>query len=623
MKKGDDMMTESMTRNALSSHDPGDGAMNLTIDATASFTIAFTLTEPLASGTLVRVRGDKHVLFTMFRLDAMQAEQTAEPLQVVHRHSQEEMHANWFLYARLKSMAVVEVASSLPVGAVLVAQITPVHAPISAPGMEGTWHLEQIAHRQDTEGRVISAPIAVRFTGGETDRIEVQQTVDGRLIPRHLDAFGYPAVLREDDPIAEQTALGNAGGRFHVRTKQGFEAISQARPFAMDGTPIFFGDMHWHSEFSDGQQTLDASFRNARDRLGLDFAGPGDHVGDSGRFGDQPYARQAERCREFEIPGVFSVLPSCELSFRHGHVNLITESYELMGDILAQFPDKVRPAVEAQPHRFPWEAVRSLCPAGRAILSPAHPGIDSGTVTNPDDKRLVWYSINWPREVDGEVIRSVEIMREGVSSETEEMETDWPSSVARHGGSVRTALARGYRLGFSGRSDSHQGWPGRAGLTAVQATENSLPAIFKALYERRCYATSGARIVADVTLNGHPMGSEVKLAPSDSRVFRIVIHGTAPLAQVQIVSAGVIVADLPTDPAAMDFVAEWVDERPGRFLENIDYYVRARQVDGHTLWLSPFWVDLPPLADLPDRVAQGTMPQATTLRSRNHPHRVD
>ncbi len=89
------------------------------------------------------------------------------------------------------------------------------------------------------------------------------------------------------------------------------------------------------------------------------------------------------------------------------------------------------------------------------------------------------------------------------------------------------------------------------------------------------------------------MGSDVKLAPCDRREFRIVIHGTAPLAQVQIVSAGVIVADLPTDPVAMDFVAEWVDERPGRFLENIDYYVRARQVDGHCLWLSPFWVDLP------------------------------
>jgi hypothetical protein len=46
-------------------------------------------------------------------------------------------------------------------------------------------------------------------------------------------------------------------------------------------------------------------------------------------------------------------------------------------------------------------------------------------------------------------------------------------------------------------------------------------------------------------------------------------------------------------PDRLDFEAEWVDERPGRPLEDAWYYVRARQTDGHCAWLSRFRVDLP------------------------------
>ena len=41
-----------------------------------------------------------------------------------------------------------------------------------------------------------------------------------------------------------------------------------------------------------------------------------------------------------------------------------------------------------------------------------------------------------------------------------------------------------------------------------------------------------------------------------------------------------------------DFDVTWMDDRPGRPLRDVSYYVRVRQVDGHCAWLSPFWVDL-------------------------------
>jgi hypothetical protein len=116
--------------------------------------------------------------------------------------------------------------------------------------------------------------------------------------------------------------------------------------------------------------------------------------------------------------------------------------------------------------------------------------------------------------------------------------------------------------------------------------------LFRALHARRCYATTGARIVADVTLNGAPMGSELRLQPGTERRLRVKIRGTAPLECVQVIHCGHLLAELPVAADSPDLDAEWVDERPGRPLQDVYYYVRARQHDGECLWTSPFWIDL-------------------------------
>jgi hypothetical protein len=89
------------------------------------------------------------------------------------------------------------------------------------------------------------------------------------------------------------------------------------------------------------------------------------------------------------------------------------------------------------------------------------------------------------------------------------------------------------------------------------------------------------------------MGSEVVQAPGEPRIFEILVRGTAPLACVQVVSCGAVLADLPVEPESPDLDVTWTDERPGRPLGDVYYYVRARQVDGHCIWLSPIWFDLP------------------------------
>ena len=108
---------------------------------------------------------------------------------------------------------------------------------------------------------------------------------------------------------------------------------------------------------------------------------------------------------------------------------------------------------------------------------------------------------------------------------------------------AREALERGMRVAFIGGSDDHSGRPGwsaatlahhgvRGGLTAYLANDLTREDIWEALKARRCYGTSGPRIIVDVTVDGHPMGSEPNLTSTPEIAVRVL--GTAPLDTIEL-----------------------------------------------------------------------------------------
>ena len=81
------------------------------------------------------------------------------------------------------------------------------------------------------------------------------------------------------------------------------------------------------------------------------------------------------------------------------------------------------------------------------------------------------------------------------------------------------SLRRGYKVGCVAGSDDHKGRPGASypgsssfgvygGLTGIYAEELTREAIWNALKNRRCYATTGQRIFLKVLADGHWMGDE-------------------------------------------------------------------------------------------------------------------
>jgi hypothetical protein len=109
---------------------------------------------------------------------------------------------------------------------------------------------------------------------------------------------------------------------------------------------------------------------------------------------------------------------------------------------------------------------------------------------------------------------------------------------------LEDALSRGYEVGFVGGSDGYTGRPGgeypghlerrfaKGGLTGLYAEDLSLESILEALKARRCYATTGERIITKLSADDHLMGKKY-FSRSVPRISGFV-HGIAPLETVEI-----------------------------------------------------------------------------------------
>jgi len=92
-------------------------------------------------------------------------------------------------------------------------------------------------------------------------------------------------------------------------------------------------------------------------------------------------------------------------------------------------------------------------------------------------------------------------------------------NLAEMTGGAQEAWAKGYRLGVIAGSDTHVGTPGRNivncerdemlvfsnGIAGVWADQLTREGIFGALKERRCFGTTGARIIVEFFLEDHFM----------------------------------------------------------------------------------------------------------------------
>ncbi len=179
-------------------------------------------------------------------------------------------------------------------------------------------------------------------------------------------------------------------------------------------------------------------------------------------------------------------------------------------------------------------------------------------------------------------------------------------------GSIKEALNAGYRFGFvAGGLDDRGIYSGlfestqiqySPGLTAILAPKHTKEALFEALYNRSCYASTGARIIVGFYVAGHLMGSELSAKQKPglkiNRHISGYIAGENPIKSIEILRNGQVIHTIHPESYALDYsyddtepfnkVAIKAKNNPSPF---IYYYLRVTQTDGHIAWSSPIWIN--------------------------------
>ena len=332
---------------------------------------------------------------------------------------------------------------------------------------------------------------------------------------------------------------------------------------------ILWGDLHGHTILSDGLGTIGEFFTYARNNRNLDFAAAADHIG----FDDvQQWNALSEGVASAYDPGLFTTFLGFEnSSFEFGHKNVL-------------FPDGEEPIMS---YRFTTEGLYEQLQGRQAmVISHLHTGIwglasVDWNLFDPNVERLVEIaSYHGIREYPGNSYMDCDIYAS-------------LKGVAQQGNTVQDALNRGYRLGFVANSDDHQGHPGGdhpgilpckiPGLTAVLTAANTRADIWESLYQRRTYATTGARILLTFTVNGHSMGSE--LPPVENRDIYVEAYGVAPVTYIDIIKNGNL---LHRHTGTGIHESLYIPDTPSEATDY--YYARVIQDDGEIAWASPIWI---------------------------------
>jgi len=453
---------------------------------------------------------------------------------------------------------------------------------------------------------------------GRPERIVIHATSvvrpgeSGRITAAIVDSFANPvptatAVLQVSGAPAgwglEQIVIEDAdrghkslsfeaseSGVFRLTARTEFDgrpASATSNPIWVDDAApaVLWADLHGHSNYSDGTGLPEEYFNYARNIAGLDVTALTDHDHFGVRFLDQSpdlWDDIQEQTRRFHEPGRFVTILGFEwTSWIHGHRHVLY--FDDQGEVLSS----VDPEVETP--RQLWNAL-----SGKRALTFAHHSAGEPIPTN------------WTFAPDPILEPVTEVMSVHGSSEA----SDSPARVrgAVPGNFVRDVLDHGYRLGFIGSGDGHDGHPGlphlsptygyrggpsgermgTGGVAGLQAREFTRDGVLESLRARRVYATSGPRIVLDTVLDGHALGSSI-LADDLGRsaTLLIAVLGTSPLASLDLVRSGALATRIELAGELDVFTRIEIDDLvAGEYI-----YLRAIQADGAMAWSSPFFID--------------------------------
>jgi hypothetical protein len=442
---------------------------------------------------------------------------------------------------------------------------------VAGPAVRANVVVPSILHDKACEIRVsITDECHAIPTGDESHALIVNETalscVPGKSVSLRTQSPQRPLIVQARTPAGETRGQSNP-----------------AIDAAADGLNLFWGDLHaqsehhvMHSQRKDFRQkgwskgiscgTVDECYRYAKEVSLLDFVA----ITDQGVCLSSRWKVCQEKVCAYHESGRFVVFKGYEAGSPAGHRNVIYAG------------DEIEPPLD--PAKFGNFAPQVMFDHYRGrqdvILIPHHVKTwTDWSLHEPDLEPLMEIYSCWGQ------------------SESPGMDL-WNKAQTPAAGAWE-ALRRGYKLGMIASSDNHVGMPGRSypgdrqaqtpfkgGLCAIWAESLTRESLFAALRARRCYGTTGDRIILRFSIDGQPMGS-ILPASDAARSLCVEVQGTTEVDRVEVVHDLAVAQTFRSrQPGDISLVAtQQIPPGASGF-----YYVRVIQKDDERAWSSPIWI---------------------------------
>ncbi len=382
-----------------------------------------------------------------------------------------------------------------------------------------------------------------------------------------VDAGQGEVSLRIVDGFGSSLMRPTPGETTRVSVKSSVDSCDSNPSVSAEGHQLFVGDLHCHDFLSEAEGYPDDIYRWAIEDRGLDFISviPQSH----GWQDNETWTIVKYMNEHYLNEGRFVTF----LGFEWQHTGY--------GDKVIHYLGGDQPYLPVDDARYrSASALYAALRGSDALVVSHHPCYPSGS----------WCSSTDFETVETDVERLVEIWSMHGSSEGYDP-YDRPFAKFDPERQAMAVLKRGLRIGFTGGSDTHSGRPGGSakeprhywgGLTAVWADRLSRRDLFQALYDRRTYALTRARIVLQFTVNGEPMGSEIEQAENAD----IKIDAWAPnnIAKVEILKNACLLRTF--DQSGVECHIQMTDRTGGTAF----YHCRVTLDDGNLAVCSPVWL---------------------------------
>ena len=342
---------------------------------------------------------------------------------------------------------------------------------------------------------------------------------------------------------------------------------------------VYWGDPHWQTIFSDGIRCPEELYSFARDEGFLDFGAISDHME---AVTDRQWEYFQAVTNDFNKPGNFVTLQGQEWTHHvqeygaPGHRNIY---YRGAGGPVLRCTDEDCNTLEKL-----WRKLDS------------HPDIDA--VAIPHHPANTVMGVDWEQGWNPKYEKAVEIHSVWGNSERHADDGN-PIPIANLKGEMRgrhvvDALKLGYRFGFVGGGDIHDGRPGDAlhneaypprsiaskleGFTAVEVPALTREHVFDAIVQHKTYATTQRRIYFDVSVSGSGAKPKIRVTAASEEGIEAVV----------VVRNGVDTDRIkPAEDERVLSTDRAIDGlSPGEFC-----YLRLETKAGNFAWSSPFWSD--------------------------------